>query len=39
MKTSEKSAKYIVIKQHICQKIESGQWPQHFKVPSENELT
>ena len=38
-KTSEKPAKYIVIKQHICQKIESGEWPQHFKVPSENELT
>lgn len=29
----------MIIKQHICQKIESGQWPQHFKVPSENELT
>lgn len=38
-KSSEKVAKYTVIKQHICQKIESGQWPQHFKVPSENELT
>ncbi len=38
-KSSEKMAKYIVIKQHICQKIESGQWPQHYKVPSENELT
>ena len=38
-KTIEKPAKYTVIKQHICQKIESGQWPQHFKVPSENELT
>jgi len=38
-KTNEKPAKYIVIKQHICQKIESGQWPQHYKVPSENELT
>ncbi len=38
-KMSEKTAKYIVIKQHICQKIESGQWPQHYKVPSENELT
>jgi len=36
---NEKTAKYIVIKQHICQKIESGQWPQHYKVPSENELT
>lgn len=39
MNTKEKIAKYIVIKQHICQKIESGQWPQHYKVPSENELT
>ncbi|MBL4764849.1 MAG: histidine utilization repressor [Colwellia sp.] len=36
---SEKLAKYIIIKQHICQKIESGQWPQHHKVPSENALT
>ena len=39
LKQNGKPAKYIVIKQHICQKIESGQWPQHFKVPSENELT
>lgn len=31
--------KYKVIKQHIFQKIESGQWPEHSKVPSENELT
>lgn len=37
--TNEKPAKYSIIKQHICQKIESGQWPQHYKVPSENELT
>ncbi len=36
---SEKPSKYIIIKQHICQKIESGQWPQHHKVPSENALT
>jgi len=36
---NEKTAKYTVIKQHICHKIESGQWPQHYKVPSENELT
>ena len=35
----KKSAKYSVIKKHICQQIESGQWPQHYKVPSENELT
>ncbi len=38
-KIKTKTAKYSVIKKHICQKIESGQWPQHFKVPSENELT
>ena len=38
-KSNEKIAKYIVIKQYICQKIESGKWPQHYKVPSENELT
>ena len=36
---NEKPAKYMIIKQHICQKIESGKWPQHYKVPSENELT
>jgi len=30
--------KFTVIKQHICQQIESGKWPQHSKVPSENEL-
>lgn len=34
-----KPAKYTIIKQHICQNIESGKWPQHYKVPSENELT
>ena len=34
-----KPAKYTVIKQHICQNIESGNWPQHYKIPSENELT
>lgn len=33
-----KTAKFTVIKQHICQKIESGEWQQHAKVPSENEL-
>lgn len=31
--------KFSQIKQHICEKIESGQWPQHSKVPSENELS
>lgn len=33
-----KPAKFIIIKQYICQQIESGQWSQHSKVPSENEL-
>jgi GntR family histidine utilization transcriptional repressor len=36
---NKKLAKYIIIKRHICQKIESGKWPQHYKVPSENQLT
>jgi GntR family histidine utilization transcriptional repressor len=36
---NKKLAKYIIIKRHICQKIESSQWPQHHKVPSENQLT
>jgi len=36
---SAKLAKYIVIKQYICENIESGEWPQNAKVPSENELT
>ncbi len=31
-------AKFTVIKDHICKMIESGQWQQHAKVPSENEL-
>lgn len=31
--------KFSQIKQHICEKIESGEWPQHSKVPSENELS
>lgn len=31
--------KFKIIKQHIFQKIESGEWPEHSKVPSENELT
>lgn len=30
--------KFTIIMQHICQQIESGKWPQHSKVPSENEL-
>ncbi|TMM45017.1 histidine utilization repressor [Colwellia ponticola] len=39
--TSKKNtpAKYTIIKQYICEHIESGQWPQNAKVPSENELT
>ena len=37
--TQVKTAKYNVIKQYICEKIESGQWLEHSKVPSENELT
>ena len=36
--TQTKAAKFTVIKEHICQKIESGEWQQHNKVPSENEL-
>ncbi|RHW77831.1 histidine utilization repressor [Colwellia sp. RSH04] len=36
---SIKPAKYTIIKQYICENIESGNWPQHSKVPSENELT
>ncbi len=33
-----KTAKFTVIKNHICKMIEEGQWQQHDKVPSENEL-
>lgn len=33
-----KKAKFTVIKQYICDKIETGEWSQHTKVPSENEL-
>lgn len=36
--TQTKTAKFSVIKEFICQKIESGEWQQHSKVPSENEL-
>jgi GntR family histidine utilization transcriptional repressor len=35
----DKPAKYTIIKQYICEHIESGEWPQNAKVPSENELT
>ncbi|AAZ26391.1 MULTISPECIES: histidine utilization repressor [Colwellia] len=35
----DKPAKYTMIKQYICEHIESGEWPQNAKVPSENELT
>lgn len=37
--TQLRPAKYTIIKQYICEKIESGQWLEHSKVPSENELT
>lgn len=37
--TQLKPAKYTIIKQYICEKIESGEWLEHSKVPSENELT
>jgi GntR family histidine utilization transcriptional repressor len=33
-----KKAKFAIIKDHICKMIESGQWLQHSKVPSENLL-
>lgn len=33
-----KTAKFTVIKNHICKMIEEGHWQQHDKVPSENEL-
>lgn len=36
--TQAKAAKFTVIKEYICQNIESGAWQQHSKVPSENEL-
>ncbi len=35
----DKPAKYSINKQFICENIESGEWPQNAKVPSENELT
>jgi GntR family histidine utilization transcriptional repressor len=35
----DKPAKYTIIKQYIRENIESGEWPQNAKVPSENELT
>ena len=30
---------YVKIKRLILQKINSGEWPAHFRIPSENELT
>lgn len=30
--------RYVAIKRHIRQQIESGNWPVHFQVPSENQL-
>lgn len=38
IKKIKSAAKFTVIKQFICQKIESGLWEQNMKVPSENEL-
>jgi len=38
MMATQKTAKFTLIKEHICQQIESGQWQQHSKVPSENVL-
>jgi GntR family histidine utilization transcriptional repressor len=35
---AQAKAKFTIIKDHICKMIESGQWQQHAKVPSENEL-
>lgn len=31
-------SKYQQIKQHILDKVESGQWPENHPVPSENQL-
>jgi len=31
--------KFVEIKQYIFKKIESGEWPANYKVPSENELS
>ncbi|MDO6444892.1 histidine utilization repressor [Colwellia sp. 1_MG-2023] len=36
--TQVKTAKFTIIKDHICKMIESGEWLQHSKVPSENVL-
>jgi len=36
--TQMKTAKFTIIKDHICHMIENGEWEQHAKVPSENEL-
>lgn len=30
--------RYLQIKQYICRQIDSGAWPPHHRVPSENEL-
>lgn len=38
MTSSMAKPKFRIIKQHICDNIESGAWAQHSKVPSENEL-
>lgn len=31
--------RYAAIKAHIRAQIESGEWPAHFRVPSENQLS
>ena len=31
-------SKYLRIKQHLLQNIESGEWPEYSPVPSENAL-
>ncbi|MDP2561074.1 histidine utilization repressor [Psychrobium sp. 1_MG-2023] len=33
------TAKFEQIKQYICQQVESGQWQENAKVPSENSLS
>ncbi|WP_286264338.1 histidine utilization repressor [Thalassotalea atypica] len=37
-KTTQSAAKFSVIKQYICDQIESGVWHENAKVPSENVL-
>ncbi|QIL91036.1 histidine utilization repressor [Microbulbifer sp. SH-1] len=35
---SSSQPRYAAIKAHIRAQIESGEWPAHFRVPSENQL-